>query len=200
MHLKDITKIFIIESPSKDDIVSGKREGVALSEMLTLARIQNSCFTVEDKDTLTKILGQIADEFRSRKMEWAAIYLHFSLHGNKEGVGLTNNEFIDWKEFHKTIKHFNEAIGYLQVSKFPKFAPINLHFSACEGFSATTIKDLGEESPYISLVGPTCAVDWADSLMAFSVYYHAIIHKKTGMRRGVEIMNLVNGFDNIFCI
>lgn len=196
--LKEITKIFIIESPSKEDVSIGRREGLALSETLTLTRIQNSCITVTDEASLIDNLIKISDEIKIDQKKWGAITLHFSLHGNENGVSLMSGEFIDWKHFYRILKPFNDKLGYIDYKYLPKFVPINLHLSVCEGFKAKIIKGMGEESPFISLVGPICAVDWADSLIAFTAYYHNIIHKKTGIKKAVEIMNQVNGFKDVF--
>ena len=80
-NLKDITKIFIIESPSEKDLLEGRQEGIALSETLKLARIQNDCFTVKNKSGLIDILGKIVAEIKIDQKKWGAISIHFSLHG-----------------------------------------------------------------------------------------------------------------------
>ena len=53
-------------------------------------------------------------------------------------------------------------------------------------------------SIYATLVGPNQEVDWADSLVAFVVYYHAVFHKKQTAKDAVALMNNAAGLENVF--
>jgi hypothetical protein len=196
--LKDICKIFIIESPSLDDLMEDRTESASLSEILSLAEIQHSYKKVASKDKLILYLSEIVKEIKLDQKKWGSITLHFSCHGNGNGIGLSNGDFVNWADLYGILKVFNDTLGYIEPKYTQKFVPVNLHFSSCEGFNAIAIKNMGEEAPYLALVGPSEAVEWADSLMAFAALYHNIIHKSLGMRAAINAMNNVNGFDNIF--
>ena len=92
------------------------------------------------------------------------------MHGSIDGLTLTDETLLNWEKFHEIIKEFNDLIEYIEVHGL-KIAPTYLTFSVCNGFSATKIKDFGEESPYTVLIGPTDAVGWSDSLLAFSIFF-----------------------------
>ena len=200
MELKKITKIFIIESPSEEDIKADRKEGLALSEILRLTNIQNKYSKVDSLESFKGTLKQISSEVKENIKGYGAITLHFSMHGNDQGIGFTNGDFLDWKNLYKIIKDFNDDVGYITLPGGRKLAPINLHFSVCKGFNAIAIKHMGVEAPYQSLVAPTVAVNWADSIMAFATYYHSTLHKVKGSKVAIKEMNSINDFNDVFKI
>jgi len=197
-ELIQMTKVFIIESPSKDDIDVGRNEGSALGKTLDLATIKNKVFTVSTVERLRNALLKIALEVNEIKAELGLVHLHFSMHGSEDGLTLTDEKIITWQEFHNIINKFNDTIKYIESSNGLKIAPTSLTFSVCKGFSATKIKDFGEENTYTALIGPTESVGWADSLLAFSIFFHNTILKKTGLATALKNMNETVGLDNVF--
>lgn len=200
MDIKKITKIFIIESPSLEDIKINRKEGLALSEILKLSDIQNTYINVISISEFRNALDVISHEIREYIKRFGAITLHFSMHGNQEGLKFTSEEFLNWEEFYLILKSFNDYLGYLQHPNGMLFAPVSINLSVCEGFYATEIKKFGAESPYLSLIGPVEKVHWADSILAFATYYHNTLHHTNGGKIAVEKMNLINDFENIFRI
>lgn len=200
MEIKEITKIFIIESPSADDIKEDRKEGLALSEILRLSNIPNTYINVDNIENFKETLKAISSEVKKEIKKYGAITLHFSMHGNQNGIGLTSGEFLDWNSLYLIIKDFNDVLGYITLPNGKMLAPVNLHFSVCQGFCAIAIKNIGVEAPYQSLIAPTVAVNWADSIMAFATYYHNTLHKTNGSKIAVEKMNSINDFDNVFKI
>lgn len=198
MDLKKTSKVFIIESPAHKDLEADRMEGRALSEVLNLADIMNNHQLVRDLLELEGALWTIADELRVDQKKWGGIHFHFSFHGNKKGLELTCGKFVNWRSFYTILKKINDSLGYYEMPYLPKFAPINLNFSSCAGFHAIKIKNMGPECPYVSLLGPTKAINWSDSLMAFSIYYHTILHKGSTIKRALKMMNDINGFVDIF--
>lgn len=200
MHVKDITKIFIIESPSSEDNKEGRKEGLALSEILRLAQIKNSYKDVDGLPNFKLAITKIAQEVKENIKSYGAITLHFSMHGNENGIGFTNEESLNWSGLYSIMKTFNDTIGYIDLPGCKKIPPVSLSLSVCKGFSATAMKEIGTVAPYQSLVGPTCAVNWADSIMAFTTFYHNTLHKQNGSRVAVEKMNFISDLDNVFRI
>ncbi|WP_276503423.1 hypothetical protein [Terrimonas pollutisoli] len=196
MNLKDKTRIFIIESPSETDISHNRKEGLALSEMLKLANIENIYFQVSDKVTFSECLEKIL-QVESKKERFPT--LHFSLHGNEDGIALTNQEFLTWEQLYEGyLKSFIEKLGYEETNIGNIVAPLHLHFSVCKGFYGKKVKEFAKHSPYISLVGPIVEVNWSDSLLAFMTFYHNTIHKPIGPRTAAQKMNLAANLDNVF--
>lgn len=197
-ELVKMSRVFIIESPSFIDIIDNRKEGETLGRTLDLAKIKNEIFAVSDRRTLIIAFERISQRVEFIKGELGGIHLHFSMHGSKEGIALSDNAFIEWEEFYSFIKAFNDSIGYIKMPSGLQIAPTYLAFSVCDGFEARRIKDFGEESPYTGLIGPTQPVEWSDSLLAFSIFYHNTILKKFGVKVAIENMNRIVGFDNIF--
>ena len=197
-ELIQMTKVYIIESPSKDDIEAGRNEGGALGKTLELATIKNKVFTISNVEEFKVVLLEIALEVEEIKADLGAVHLHFSMHGSEDGITLTDETLINWQEFHDIIKEFNDNIKYIELPGGLKIAPTYLTFSVCKGFSATKIKEFGEESPYTALIGPTESVEWADSLLAFSIFFHNVILKKTGTTTALKNMNEIVGLGNVF--
>lgn len=197
-ELIDMTKVFILESPSKEDNEAGRNEGGALGETLELATIDNEVFTISSLDEFKGALEVIAKEVNEIKGKLGAVHLHFSMHGSDDGIVLTDGTFLDWTKLHEVLKEFNDSIKYIEMPSGLKIAPTFLSFSVCNGFAARAIKDMGDESPYSALIGPTESVEWSDSLLAFSIYFHNVILKKTGTAKALKNMNETVGLDNVF--
>ncbi|MBW1613999.1 MAG: hypothetical protein JRJ57_08520 [Deltaproteobacteria bacterium] len=89
----------------------------------------------------------------------------------------------------------NQAVGFARsdaeiVSRF------SLSMSACKGIHAYKMFDPREMiNPFWSLVGPTSDIEWADSLVAFVVFYHSLIYKRSTILEAVERMNNATGMD-----
>lgn len=197
-ELKDITKIYIIESPSSTDILDNRKEGYALSEILKLADIQNQYYNVVERKNLFECLNRIQNDTKTISGGLGHVIIHVSMHGNGEGIGLTSGDFISWKEFAEILKDFNETLGYIDFGGGLKCSRIAINMSSCKGFNAKTINKYSMESLYTTLVGPTESVNWSDSLLAFATYYHNTIHRTNTIRVAVDVMNSSAGLENIF--
>jgi hypothetical protein len=195
-ELIEKTKVYIIESPSFLDLLDNRKEGEALSKILDLSQIKNVAYSVSDKKTLKLALDRIADDVLLIRKDLSALHIHFSLHGNKEGIALSDTSFLTWKDFFPYIKALNDKIGYIENNGL-RASPTVLVFSVCDGYHAKEIKSFDEEncSTYTVLIGPETPVEWADSLLAYSIFYHNIIYKVTGHKTALENMNNVIGTD-----
>jgi len=192
---KSYYKVYVIESPNAQDILDKRREGSALSEMLSLADIPNVYYNVADIDTLSQVFSRIANDILRPDHKLGSVTLHFSMHGNEDGIGLTSGEFLEWRDLYQSIKSFNDNIGYGDVNWAPgkKYGFANLSFSVCHGFNAIAMRQFGEASPYITVLGPTRDVEWSDSLIAFATFYHLTIHKDANWKEAVVLMNYASG-------
>jgi len=195
---KKYYRVYIIESPSAEDILDKRKEGLALSEILSLANISNVYYNVSDRNTFAQAFYRIGNDISTSNQDLGSVTIHFSMHGNKDGIELTSGEFMEWQELHQNIKSLNDSIGYGEVKWAPgkKYGFANLSFSVCHGYNAIAMKAYGEESPYTTVLGPTRAVNWSDSLIAFATYYHLTIHKDANWREAVVLMNYAAGAAN----
>jgi hypothetical protein len=193
-------KIYIIESQSDVDILVGRSEGKTLSLGLELAGISNQYFQVINEDMLDKCLDFITEDIKNLKSNGLAIpFLHFSAHGNKMGIGLSNNDFLDWNNLRLKIDSLNSKIQKIVFQNDSiERSILHLCFSVCNGFHAAEIQGDIKENKYTFIIGPVEEVDWSDSLLAFMTFYHQIIHKDTKAITAVKNMNTAARLENIF--
>lgn len=191
-------KIYILESPSESEITSNINEGDALSAALNLCGLDNSYIAIDTKKSLTEAVSKVSEDINKRYYNKIPVpYLHFSLHGCKNGIGLANGEIIDWLELRRILLELNIAVkpaksGNNILSRF------SLSMSVCKGiFAYKMFNPLEVLNPFWSLVGPTSDVEWADSLVAFIVFYHSLIYKRSTILEAVERMNNSCGI-NVF--
>lgn len=78
--LVPLTKVYIIESPFTD-ILENRKEGVALSSILSLARIDNEVFSVSDMYTLKLAFQKIAENVLQAKGQLGMVQIHFPYMG-----------------------------------------------------------------------------------------------------------------------
>ena len=147
-ELITMTKVFIIESPSFIDLIENRKEGDALGKILDLAKIDNVTFSVSDVETLRIAYNRISEEVNRIKGDLGAVHLHFSMHGSKDGVALSDKTFLDWKSFYKLLKDFNDSIGYISLPSGLQIAPTYLAFSVCDGLKQERLKNM-VKSPLI---------------------------------------------------
>ncbi|MCW4001535.1 MAG: hypothetical protein NWE93_14995 [Candidatus Bathyarchaeota archaeon] len=202
--LKDHCKIYIIESQRDSDILDNRTEGRALSASLDLAQIQNIYYQVVTIETLEECFRIISDDISFNRLRGLiAPFIHISAHGNRDGIILTDNTFIDWDRMRQYIDKINVEIGFIKpIPSKPKFnvSVLNLCFSTCEGINANKIQGDLSDNKYVCLVGPSTSVDWSDSLIAFVTFYHQVFYKNKTASEAITNMNAASGLNNIFQI
>lgn len=153
--------VYVIESPSTKDLLDGRTEGGALTQVLDLARIPRWYSLVTDRETLNVALG-------SRL--WAAWQehrvppvLHLSMHGNQDGVALTTGVFLTWNELRHILVPLNRAMqGGLLIC-----------MSTCFGGSGCRMAMYTDnEPPFWALVGNSGSPSWPDAAVAYITFYH----------------------------
>ena len=112
--------------------------------------------------------------------------LHFSAHGNQDGIQLTNGKFVTWEVLRNLIVPINRALnGVLLVS-----------LSSCESFSACRMAMTeNEDVPFFALVANTGKPKWNDSAVAFVTFYHHIF-KGNLIPVAVNAMKVASGDNN----
>jgi hypothetical protein len=202
--LRDNCKIYIIESQRDSDILQNRTEGKALSATLDLAQIRNKYFQVVTIAMLEECFRMICEDISFNRLRGlVAPYLHFSAHGNVEGIVLTDNTFIDWIQIRQYIDNINNSIGFIRPRpENPKLlvSILNLCFSTCQGINARQIQETLPDNKYVCLIGPTESVDWSDSLIAFSTFYHQVFYKHRTATEAVTNMNAAAGLVDVFQI
>lgn len=176
--------VHIIESPSATDLLDGRTEGRALGEALTLASIPFWYNLAIDRSTLVQAVGP-------RLLEaWKALgklpILHLSMHGNQNGIALSNGDFLTWHELRQMLLPLNRAVqGGLLIC-----------MSSCFGASGCRMAMYSDNEPsFWALVGNSASTPWADSAVAYVTFYH-LFFKGVGVDKAAEAMRVASGDQN----
>ncbi len=184
--------VSVVESPSSQDLLLECQEGRALQAALYQARIPCRYYLATNKNTFTSALQFIAQQ---RHLAPQAIALHVSCHGNKDGIALTDEDFIAWDELRRILLGFaREAKAYHEAGKI---SSILLCMSACSGLSAQKMAE-SKERPFMSLVAPSRKVLWSDCLTSFLVFYNLFPIKNVALGEAVNAMNVAAGIADLF--
>jgi hypothetical protein len=90
--------------------------------------------------------------------------LHFSMHGDTEGLQLTNGDLLSWADLRKTLDPITNAMnGGLLVC-----------LSSCQGAAGCRMAmHHDSDKPFWQLVGNVQEVVWADAAVAYITFYHS---------------------------
>jgi hypothetical protein len=190
--LKLYTKVFVIESPSADDLAKGVDESKKLSAAFTNSGIPHDLYVVSDLRTFQEVLRQIAEEVVVIRKTIGAVTLHLSMHGNEHCIGLTSNEKVYWEQLAGMLREFMYTITPM-YQKGWKTSPVTICFSSCEGLHATAVNNFAEpdESLFQFLVGPVSPVTWTQAANAF-IAFHEHTLNVDGVGLGPEALKKMN--------
>lgn len=98
-------KLIIIESLKKEEYASGFFLLKRLSEQSRRA-FETEYISVQNKGELLALLERIHNDI---KANLGVPILHFTMHGNENGIGLASDEFMPWRELSLPILKINIA-------------------------------------------------------------------------------------------
>jgi len=154
--------VYIVESPSPQDVYDGVSEGSLLSGAASLERIPSVVRTVTNLDklhrALTLDLAQAVQHYSRKPI------LHISAHGATTGIQLTDGGHVSWEQLAEWLRVINKAMnGYLLLC-----------LSACHGFSACTVALQGDEddAPYFAIVSNRGTPTWSETAVGYMTFYH----------------------------
>ncbi|MBO9418202.1 hypothetical protein J7481_01745 [Labrenzia sp. R4_2] len=188
--------VYVIESPAPRDVYDGRTEGRALCEALQLADIKYSYTMALDKQTFIDALSTadnsrlVIESNRHRgPSHFYAPILHFSGHGNSEGIALCDSTLISWDELRNLLLPINNAIP----------AGLMVTFSSCSGASGARMSMyLGaDDKPFCGCLGSFEGVRWDDALVAFIAFYHNFF-KDGDVDKAVNAMRYASGENSFF--
>jgi hypothetical protein len=184
--------VYVIESPSAIDLVEERQEGRALQVALHQARIPCRYYLATSKEAFLRSLKLITLQ---RQQDEQQIALHISCHGNKDGIGLTSGEFMDWAELRDILVNFaEEALAYHEAAKI---SSIVLCMSSCFGLAASSMNE-HESRPFMSLVAPNTSALWSDCLISFLSFYNLFLIKNLSIGEAVNGMNAASATGSMF--
>jgi hypothetical protein len=181
--------VHIIESPSANDLLDGRTEGRVLNEILNLANIPHCYNLVTTKETFNTALGTRLDE-ASMNFQKNPI-LHLSMHGNEDGIALTDNTFLEWADLQARLTPLNNHLeGKLLICMSSCFSSSGCWMAMNED----------KDEPFWALVGNKCSVSWENAAVAYVTFYHLLFKntlvEKSQIEEYVEYMKLASKDNN----
>jgi hypothetical protein len=189
-------KVYIIESPGDMDLLEKRTEGKALSNILEMSEIPYEYYLTTTKNVLKQVFEIIKEDILELQEEYLFVWpiIHVSCHGNEDGIGLTDGSFIPWS-------YLNDFLSVVNVcfDEADPVSPIVLSMSSCYGLHAikTDWQKRGERSPFAFVLGHEDTILWDEALIAFSVFFHHFVNKKSTSEIALQCMNAsINSHDH----
>ena len=143
--------VHIIESPSANDLLLGRWEGSLLKEALRIMGMGSFYNMAINKSTFREALqSKLVEAWQYYKLPFI---LHFSSHGNNNGLVLSDGSYMPWDEFKELLSPINKALNN----------NLCICLSSCEGFYAYKMAMDVNKIPFWCLIGPTKKPTWAES-------------------------------------
>lgn len=152
--------VFIIESPAINERES---EGNIIKHAVKQNGIPCFLETIsalsEFEDCLFKLNDAMNDHPDCMPI------LHISAHGNDEGIGLSNNDYINWDKLREMLRPVNEASNNESLI---------LCMSSCNGYRAVDMAmhpNKNQNLPYFALIGTDNKPTWTETKKAYETLY-----------------------------
>ena len=173
--------VHVIESPSAQDLLDGRTEGRSLCEAMSLASIPHCYSLATTLDSFRAALGARLTDAAAQHN--APPILHLSMHGNDEGVALTDGTFLTWSELRSELTDLKNAmLGGLLIC-----------MSSCFGGAGCRMAMHDDsDHPFWALVGNTGEALWADAAVGYIAFYHQFFKGKS-VQGCVEVMRIASG-------
>ena len=160
LHEKVKFFVYILESPSPEDLFSNVSEGKMLEKILSLHNVKSVLRTVANRDSFMKALTK--DIYSQTTVHPdSMLIIHISAHGNDDGLGLTSGEMIEW----------NEIVKLLEAINLKMENTLLICLSACKSSSACTMALHGRK-PFLGMIANKGKPTWPETATAYSCFYH----------------------------
>ncbi|MEH2384876.1 MAG: hypothetical protein V7K14_03590 [Nostoc sp.] len=182
--MRDKAFVHIVESPSDEDLLYGRTEGNSLASALDLAGIHRCYNLVTTEKTLQLALQNLLfSEIKNTEGKFPI--LHFSMHGNAGGIGLTNGKVIAWDELCHLIMPIQKLLQNFSLD-------LLVCMSSCHGSFGNQMAQVKQGYiPFNFLIGNRDSIDWHDAAVAYKVFYH-LLFKGLDINHCYEVMQLAS--------
>jgi hypothetical protein len=180
--------VHIVESPSPQDLFEGRTEGQILKSFLDLSGIPCEYCLVVDKSRLEEALTSRVLEAVNKHD--AKPILHFSCHGNENGIQLTNQsgtqEYVPWENLAEWVALNNK-----------QFDGIGVCMSSCSGLTGKKMAHVIDPRhvPMHWIVGTSKKFDYPDGALAFCAFYRGF-QKDVPMDKLLPSIRIASGIDD----
>jgi len=178
-------KIYIIESLKEND----KKTGSVLYNDLIRHRVnQMDGFSAEliCVDTKPSFMAALKGIFKDTDPNESRPYLHFEIHGSKDGFELTNGESVSWEELYLS---FSEINGLLRNQLF-------ISLATCFGGYLFEIIDPSRRAPFFGFVGNTSTISSWEIEIGYYEYFDTLL-QTLDLDKAIESLNLANSHSKV---
>lgn len=171
--------VVYFESPHPQDVQEGRMEYHSVGSMLKLMNIPCYPVAIAGKAQLKEKLQELPSVVQLNAS--SQVFLHFSSHGNKQGIGLYSGEFVSWDDFTDILSTWPQEFKN----------KLTLCFSTCEGSASLEIGKGKWNPQYRYTVAPYREVGWDESAVAFAVFYYLHLVRGAKIEDAVRFMNAI---------
>lgn len=177
--------IFIIESPSPNDLLERRNEAESLKSVCEMFEHKIAEFLVKDKDELKSCIGYLG-ELELSKKEY--VCFHFSCHGNDDGLWF-GKDFVSWSKMSKIIK---PLLNNKSLKNRYSFI-----ISACGANEQTLSTKLSEVvfdsetkiyPPEYIIIYDESDVIWSDALLSWTILYHQLSDEQSIDKKKLQLL------------
>lgn len=187
---RPIPFVYIIDSPSSQDLIDGYSIGMALRDALRAIRIPCFYTLAVNKASLQSALQlklqQYVRQMQMQPSTDAYPFIHLCMHGANEGIALTDGSYVFWQELRTLLYSHNQIKGYDPF----------LCMASCNGIYGSNMAN-AYDSVFNYLIGNADPVLQSDVTVAYLAFYNAIFFKNSSIEQAVSAMKAAS-FDNNF--
>ena len=159
--------VYIVESPAPGDLFDGRTEGLALQEALKAIDASSSYVVAT---TLQQFQRAFAVGFPDshfglqfiRRAGGNTPIIHLSMHGDADGIQLTDGTIVSWHDLRTILSPINELFQ----------SGVMVCLSTCQGAGGMRLSMYEVGKPFYATVGSSKEVYWSDALVAYITFYH----------------------------
>ncbi len=184
--------VYIIDSPSPQDLFEGYTIGMALRDALRSIRIPHFYTLAVNREALnTAMSGKLQDcinQMQPYALATDAVPLiHLCMHGANTEISLTDGSFITWQELRQLLISHNQIKGYDPF----------VCMASCNGIEASSMAH-AYDSVFSYLIGNTGPVYQSDLTIAYLAFYNQIFVKNATVDLAVSKMKVATGDENFY--
>ncbi|MCC3256529.1 hypothetical protein [Xanthomonas campestris] len=183
--------VYIVDSPSPNDLLEGYSIGMALRDSLRAIKIPTFYALASNQQMLSAslqgMLHSKVGEVQSNGQVDAYPFIHLCMHGNQFGLQLTDQSMVAWPQLRGLLYAHNQIKGYDPI----------LCMASCEGLGASSMAN-AYDSAFNFLIGNTGLVFQSDLTVAYLAFYNSIFYKRQSIEQSVLAMKAACGDHNFY--
>lgn len=179
-------RIFIIQSLAENkkrdagDQIFAEIEHILRNDPIVDVQLINVYDSTEFFNSLREILALVGTE-------GIYPYLHFEMHGLKEGLKLLSGDVLLWSSFKNKLLEINiKCDNNLYVS-----------LSTCYGAEFIRLFTVFEPCPFFGYIGPTKNIGFDEALISYTAYFKTLLSEHS-FTKAIKELQLIPGNEEEF--